>query len=151
MDGYIQWSFAPALVLALAAGAAGQGRGAVPAVAADPALSRSINDGVYSDLQAERGRALYLAQCASCHGDDLIGMGFAPGLTGAEFLSLWTGQSLRDLYSRTRTTMPEDMPGSLLAEETLDIVAYVLQVNGFPPGSEELERGTLEEIIIVER
>ena len=150
MDGYIQWSFAPALVLALAAGAAGQGRGAAPAVAADPALSRSINDGVYSDLQAERGRALYLAQCASCHGADLTGMGFAPGLAGTEFLSLWTGQSLRDLYSRTRTTMPEDMPGSLLPEETLDIVAYLLQVNDFPPGSEELERGDLEEIIVVD-
>lgn len=112
-------------------------------------MQRSVSDGVYSERQAERGRVLYLAQCASCHGDDLSGMGFAPGLAGNDFLSLWTGQPLENLYSRTRTTMPEDMPGSLLPEETMDLVAYVLQMNGLPPGPGELERGNLEEIIIV--
>lgn len=148
MEDYIQWSFATALVLALAGGAAGQGRGAAPAVAADPALSRSIDDGVYSDAQAERGRALYLAQCASCHGDDLTGMGFAPGLVGTEFLSLWTGQTIRDFYSRIRTTMPEADPGSLSPAETIDIVSYLFEANGFPSGPEELEREMLETITI---
>ncbi len=139
-----------ALVPALAVGVAGQGRGGAPTAAADPAASRSVSDGVYSAGQAERGRVLYLARCAGCHGDDLRGQGFAPGLAGSEFLSLWKGQTVRDLYSRTRTTMPEDMPGSLSPEETLDIIAYVLQVNGFPPRPAELEREGLEEIIIME-
>lgn len=139
-----------ALVLVLAVGVAGQGRGGAPTAAADPVASRSVSDGVYSREQAERGRVLYRAQCAACHGEDLHGQGFAPGLAGSEFLSLWNGQTVRDLYSRTRTTMPEDTPGSLSPEETLDIIAYVLHVNGFPPRLAELEREGLEEIVIVE-
>ena len=140
------------LILILTAGVAGQRRGATPVAAPepDPAAHRSIGDGVYSGAQAKRGRTLYLARCAGCHGEDLEGQGFAPGLAGAAFLSLWSGQTVQDLYSRTRTTMPEDMPGSLSPEETLDILAHVLQVNGFRPGAAELERADLEAIVIVE-
>lgn len=141
-----------ALILVLTAGVAGQRRGAPPVAAAgtDPAMQRNIGDGVYNGTQAERGRTLYLAQCAGCHGEDLRGQGFAPGLYGAEFLALWNGQTVQDLYSRTRTTMPEDMPGSLSPQETMDIIAYVLQGNGFAPGTAELQRGDLGSIIIVE-
>ena len=148
LGDYIQPGVVTALVLTFTVGAAGQRRDGAPAAAADQEVQRSINDGVYSDTQAERGRALYLAQCASCHGDDLEGMGFAPGLLGTEFLSLWTGQSLRDLYSRTRTTMPEDMPGSLSPAETIDIVSYLFEANGFPSGPADLEREMLETITI---
>ena len=137
-----------ALVLTFAVGAAGQRRDGAPAAAADQEVQRSINEGVYSDTQAERGRALYVAQCASCHGDDLTGMGFAPGLLGTEFLSLWTGQTIRDFYSRIRTTMPEADPGSLSPAETIDIVSYLFEANGFPSGPEELEREMLETITI---
>jgi hypothetical protein len=31
-----------------------------------------------------------------------------------------------------RTTMPEDNPGSLMRQEYVDIVAYILKTNGVP-------------------
>ena len=34
--------------------------------------------------------------------------------------------------------MPEDAPGSLSENEVLDIVAYVLQTNGFPAGDKAI-------------
>ena len=35
--------------------------------------------------------------------------------------------------------MPEDAPGSLSEKEVLDIIAYVIQTNGFPAGDKEIE------------
>jgi hypothetical protein len=35
--------------------------------------------------------------------------------------------------------MPEDAPGSLPENEVLDIVAYVIQTNGFPAGEKAIE------------
>ena len=34
--------------------------------------------------------------------------------------------------------MPEDAPGSLPPQQYVDIVAYILRMNGFEPGSTEL-------------
>jgi hypothetical protein len=34
--------------------------------------------------------------------------------------------------------MPQDRPGTLMPETTADILALVLQANGFPAGSTEL-------------
>ena len=100
---------------------------------------KSIWVGVYTNGQAQRGRTAYLAKCASCHRDDLAGSSMAPALVGTGFLLMWDGKSVRDFYGRIRTTMPGDLPGSLSREETLDILAYLLQANGLPAGHEELE------------
>ncbi len=35
--------------------------------------------------------------------------------------------------------MPEDAPGSLGEREVLDLIAYVIQTNGFPAGDKEIE------------
>ena len=45
--------------------------------------------------------------------------------------------------------MPRGTPHSLADEEYIDIVAYLLQVNAFPSGSEELTADALEGIRIV--
>ena len=42
----------------------------------------------------------------------------------------WQGKSGKDLFDKTRTTMPTNAPGSLSQQAYLDLVAYVLQVNG---------------------
>jgi hypothetical protein len=55
---------------------------------------------------------------------------------GAAFTSHWSGKPLRALYSRIISTMPITDPGSLSEKETLDLLAYILQGNGFPPGKE---------------
>src|SRR5262249_55807962 len=42
--------------------------------------------------------------------------------------------------------MPRNEPGSLDAPTYVDIVAYILQQNGFPPGTSELKAGELKDI-----
>ncbi len=36
--------------------------------------------------------------------------------------------------------MPDDAPGSLPPQQYVDVVTYILQLNGFPPGARELTR-----------
>ena len=100
--------------------------------------SSSVWDGVYTDAQSTRGRAGYADHCALCHGVTLGGVGGAPPLTGGRFISEFDGLTLGALFDRIRTTMPLDKPGSLGRPEYADILAFMLQINGFPSGTTEL-------------
>ena len=103
------------------------------------AMTRFLADGVYTKEQAERGQGFYDVTCASCHGPKLEG-GSAVPLAGDQFTLSWSRPNLTldDLYYIVRKTMPKDEPGSLTREKYSDIVAYMLQQNGFPPGEREL-------------
>src|SRR5438105_2071758 len=94
-----------------------------PAVPSTP--SRAAKDGVYSAEQAARGQALYKDQCASCHGAALGG-GNAPPLAGDAFIAIWAGP-LSDLVDKIQKTMPQNDPGKLSREQSVDVVAYLLQ------------------------
>jgi hypothetical protein len=50
-------------------------------------------------------------------------------------------------------SMPQSNPGSLPRNEYVDILAYILSLNRYPAGDNELtyEDGTLDEIAIVGR
>lgn len=102
------------------------------------AQERTVNDGVYTTAQATRGRAAYRAQCAACHATNLFGGEMAPGLKGSGFVGGWSGATLWELADFTNATMPQDAPGRLTAQELNDVIAYVLQENDYPAGSEEL-------------
>lgn len=104
------------------------------------AESRTVVDGVYTLEQATRGQELYAERCEVCHGVGLEGADVNPPLAGSRFLANWNSQSVRDLTTRTRTTMPLDDPGSMSASETADVIAYVLQKNDFAAGDSELPR-----------
>jgi quinoprotein glucose dehydrogenase len=103
-----------------------------------PPEMRSVWSGVYTKEQADRGRASYLGKCAKCHAESLAGNPPAPALRGTGFTARWSGQTVRDIHSIVRSTMPLDLPGSLTREETFDIVSYLFQTNGFPAGEQEL-------------
>src|SRR6266849_460705 len=62
---------------------------------------RTANDGVYTDAQATRGRALYQQRCALCHGAAQEG-GLAPPLSGSVFIAAWGAQPLWELASKIR-------------------------------------------------
>ena len=102
------------------------------------AQERTVNDGVYTTAQATRGRAAYRAQCAACHATNLFGGEMAPGLKGSGFVGGWSGATLWELADFTNATMPQDAPGRLTAQELNDVIAYILQENDYPAGSEEL-------------
>jgi len=99
--------------------------------------TRTANDGIYTDAQAARGRALYKDKCAECHGDSLEGKA-APALTGSAFLAAWGTQPLSELAGKIKNTMPANNAGKLKLSEAVDLVAYVLQTGKFPSGRTEL-------------
>jgi quinoprotein glucose dehydrogenase len=100
--------------------------------------NRTTWDGIYSDAQATRGATQYRANCQSCHGATLDGLGPVPPLAGSDFTSNWNGQSVGDLLDKIQTSMPADRPGQLSLQINAEILAYILQYNKFPSGSSEL-------------
>jgi len=94
--------------------------------------------GVYSAEQARRGEAVYTQACIACHGQDLGGNSNSPGLTGMGFMFLWEGRNLGEFFEKIRSEMPTDRPGQLPVQDYLDVVAYILQKNGFPDAEREL-------------
>ena len=99
--------------------------------------SRTVQDGVYTNAQAERGQAVYAKRCASCHGDKLGG-GQAPPLVGDAFVANWRPEPLATLVDKIRHTMPADAPGDLTAAQSTDLVAHILKTGGFRAGTTEL-------------
>jgi len=108
--------------------------------AQEPAESRSVWDGVYTDEQAKRGEEVYKKECAACHGAELTGGESAPPLTGGAFQANWNGLTLGDLFDRIRKTMPQAKPGSLTRQQDSDVLAFMLSANKFPGGKTELYR-----------
>lgn len=103
---------------------------------------KTVWDGVFTAAQAERGAAEYKTACSECHGNDLMGDGFAPALTGAEFMGNWNDLSIGDFFERIRISMPPSGPSGVTPAQKADIVAYVMQQNKWPEGQTELEPKT---------
>jgi mono/diheme cytochrome c family protein len=120
------------------------------AAVAVQAQRASASAGVYTRAQAGRGQALYEQQCTDCHQKDLSGGDRGPALAGDSFLQAWVDLSVADLFTRIRTSMPVESPGSLTPQATSDIVAFLLQANDYPAGASELASDTtvLETIAI---
>ena len=96
----------------------------------------------YSADQAQQGKAVFGQRCVSCHGDDMTGgVGGGPPLTGEYFFGLWGEQPLSSVYSFIKSAMPEDNPGSLSNSQVTQVLAYILEFNGFPAGSAEMAVG----------
>src|SRR5271154_654270 len=106
-------------------------------VAQTPDDGKTVLDGVYSADQAMRGQAAYTASCSSCHLEDLTG--YRGALHGIAFAENFQGDSLDSLFRITKKSMPRDSPASLTDAMYLDIVAYVLRMNSYPSGGEELK------------
>jgi cytochrome c len=104
--------------------------------------TKNVWDGAYSSEQAARGKKLYVDSCSSCHKEGLQGADLAPALKGEDFVLRWAGFSMQDLFNTISTTMPSDDPGKLSPQVNADIIAFILQVNKFPTGHEELKPNT---------
>ncbi len=101
--------------------------------------TKSVWDGVYTSEQAARGKKLYVDSCSSCHKEGLQGADLAPALKGEDFVLRWAGYSMQDMFNTISTKMPSDDPGKLSPQVNADIVAFILQVNKFPAGHDELK------------
>jgi mono/diheme cytochrome c family protein len=101
------------------------------------AAGRTVWDYVYTDAQASRGTRLFTDHCALCHAVNMLGgPGGAPALLGPEFKFVWNDWTVGALFVIVRAKMPPGEAGSLSDQEYADIVAAILQVNGFPAGDD---------------
>lgn len=99
----------------------------------------SVQDGVYTAEQADRGEVLYDDRCAVCHGPiRAIVPEMAALLGDYTFRNTWRGRSLGEMFGYIRETMPQDAPGTLTPQETADIVAHMLRGNRLPAGETPL-------------
>jgi S-disulfanyl-L-cysteine oxidoreductase SoxD len=112
---------------------------------------RTVLDGVYSDAQATRGKDFYTAVCSACHGNALEGVS-APALTGTRFIERWREGMLEPIYDFIRERMPFGRPANakpIPDNEYLDMLTYILKVNGYPSGANELTPRLLEGVMFV--
>ena len=98
--------------------------------------AKNASEGVYTKDQAASGLTVYDASCATCHE--------LSKFKGPEFAKAWTGKPLTELHTAV-LSMPMDAPGSLSPQEYADILAYFLNLNGYPAGPTALA-GTDEAI-----
>jgi cytochrome c1 len=91
----------------------------------------SVMTGVYTREQADRGAQVYATSCGQCH---TMGQH-----SGSRFAAAWHNRKLYDLWYIVRTTMPVDEPGGLSDQEYLDVIAYMLRLNGIPAGTSPLD------------
>jgi alcohol dehydrogenase (cytochrome c) len=96
----------------------------------------------YLAEQADVGKAVYAAQCASCHGANLDDGPFGPPLKGVEFQQRWGGKAADTLFDYLSAQMPPAAPGSLGEEQYTRILAFLLQQIGVPPGTQPLPTGS---------
>jgi len=123
---------------------------------------------VFTSAQAEAGRATYGRTCGNCHTPSLLGRngdkgelppisslpaayqkfigsrGFVPPLAGRVFLERWGGKTAAELIARFQITAhdPFFQFEGMNAEATVNMTAYVLQVNGAKAGAQPLTRTT---------
>ncbi len=109
--------------------------------AATPAAAAGGISPQFTAAQVEAGKAAYNSNCAVCHGSTMTNGTFGTPLAGEYFKSNWGGRPLRAFYDKSQKTMPPAAPASLPADAYANIVAYILETNGFKAGSSSLPAG----------
>jgi hypothetical protein len=82
-----------------------------------------VLQGVYTSAQAERGSAAFRNICRTCH----VPRDFRNILQQSDNAEA----IISDYYELITLTMPQDSPGSLSEEMYMDVMAYLLSINGF--------------------
>jgi quinoprotein glucose dehydrogenase len=102
--------------------------------------SASVNEGIYTAAQADRGKAVYAMNCAGCHGEKAEGGNAGPTLSGPDFTNGYKDGNASALYGKISMDMPSSAPGSLNPEQYADVLAYLLSVNKYPAGQTEIPK-----------
>jgi len=86
---------------------------------------------IFTSVQADRGRTAFDADCSDCH--------TTSEFRGRAFQSTWGRRTVYSFYRDLRSTMPDDNPGSLEEDTYLDVVSFILSINGHAAGPAELD------------
>lgn len=107
---------------------------AQPAAAAQPEAAAETPEtppvGIFTGAQADRGGTTFDEVCSECH--------TTSEFRGRTFQSNWGRRTVYSLFRTVRSTMPDDNPGGLEEQVYLDVVAYILSMNGHDTGTSEL-------------
>jgi mono/diheme cytochrome c family protein len=105
--------------------------------------AKTTKDKVYSKEQAARGATLFNKTCAPCHDPAKKTADKTPGppLVGptSVFVENWKDHALGEIFTTILTTMPNDGSVVLTESDTVDLVAHILQINGYPDGPDALK------------
>lgn len=104
--------------------------GIAAALMAGVAHAQDAKPSLYSEAQAVRGSGVYQRVCIECH-EKLE-------YTGPDFRTKWNNKPVFDLYDLLRSTMPDQNPGTLSNQEYIDVVGYMMKLNGVPAGKTAL-------------
>jgi hypothetical protein len=112
--------------------------------AVETAQQKTTNDAVYSKTQADGAKAQFEKLCASCHPFTVAGKKKEKDVPLGEepFFESWTGRPLSDMISTIALTMPNDGSATVTDQEATDLVAFILQQNGYPAGDKPLTKET---------
>lgn len=110
---------------------------------------KSTNDGIYTKAQADAAKPQFDKLCAECHAFTVAAKKQEKDLPlGDEpFLKKWEGRTLDELLTLIVTTMPNDGSAVVNDDEALNLLAYVLQQNGFAPGKAPLDKAGAAAVI----
>jgi mono/diheme cytochrome c family protein len=108
--------------------------GKTVATANPAAISTPVS---YSSAQSKRGKKKYKKECQECHGDNLKGgLNGGPPIRGLNFEKKFVGDvPAVALYAYISNAMPPNSPGRFSAKTYADLMAYVLNKNGFKAGA----------------
>lgn len=95
---------------------------------------RSVS-GTFTETQAALGEAVFRAACAACHEPTFH--------SGEPFMFSWKGRTLYDYFRVVKTTMPEDNPAGLPDDDYVRVIAYIMKLNGYAPGTDSLRADSL--------
>jgi hypothetical protein len=88
-------------------------------------------EGIYTPAQADRGRMVYENICSNCHTTE--------DWQDEAFLARWDGESVYRFWTYIYEQMPEgEPPYSLPRQDVSDVLTFILELNGLPPGNGEL-------------
>ena len=97
----------------------------------------------FTAAQAERGYQAYAHNCLDCHGSNLDNGEFGgPPLKGLSFARHWEAGNVAALSGFMKAKMPLDRPGELNDETYADLIAYILEQNGYKSSDTELSADT---------
>lgn len=110
---------------------------------------KTSNDAIYTKAQADGAKKQFDKLCADCHPFTVAAKKKPKDLPlGDEpFFENWTGRPLTELVSLIALTMPNDGSAVVSDDEAVDLVAYILQQNGFPAGSQALTKETASAVL----
>ena len=107
---------------------------------------------------AQQGQAVYNVQCLACHGPTGV-EGPNDRLVGTEPWEKWPGSRAvgsywpyaTTLFDYIRKAMPQATPGTLTADETYAVIAYVLSLNGLVEDDAVMDARTLPAVVMPAR